>query len=590
MQISPDPNTRIAQIKPFGRIPVSERSAAGLTDGDILAATVARVQREAVLLRFHGGALLRAALSGDMRLSEGDVIEAAVSKSGSTCFLYILNVSRSEAQPAQEGVTVPATPQDLATMLSMLKRNPALDADTVQFLAENHIPDTAENIAALTQMSQGTGIGVLLGRILGLMAQPEGTALPGGPQAADTAPGQEAVPTPRGEAHQGTAMAVNKTGRPPAVTVQGQSSGEDQTAAFRTAASQTGATVLPRTADPGTDMGGAQPQGMGADMGVTQTQGTGADMGVTQPQGMGENMSDMQAQGAPIAQTGTQSGQESAPGSAAQAPPPEGVHRQSEPSPGSPQRAGENPGTQPMQSAQQSPAQEAPPGEKGAQGHPVTPGATEADPVAAPDAAVESDKRIGQMVRGLFFQPDEQAGPEMKKNAEELAHALKTLKSELVQSDIKNVEFCLKSADQALKQVELADMAMRFEHMQLPVAFRDGEYRTAELFVFRRQGGQKNAGEAGFSILVALDTRHIGRVETLIRETEGNVSLEFRLEKPELTAAFKQNSPSLNQAVEAAGYRLSGMRFAGLEKKTTVLNAGEMLEAGNAPPGIDVQI
>ena len=106
------------------------------------------------------------------------------------------------------------------------------------------------------------------------------------------------------------------------------------------------------------------------------------------------------------------------------------------------------------------------------------------------------------------------------------------------------------------------------------------------------KNGQKRTAEAGLSILVALDTEHMGRVETLIRQEGGGISLEFRLQEPAMTEAFKKNSRPLQEAVEAAGYSLTGMRFAGLEKKTTVLNAGEMvsLDAGDASHGIDVQI
>jgi putative IMPACT (imprinted ancient) family translation regulator len=180
----------------------------------------------------------------------------------------------------------------------------------------------------------------------------------------------------------------------------------------------------------------------------------------------------------------------------------------------------------------------------------------------------------------------------MKKTAGEMPQEIKSLKSLLLQSDIRSKESCLKTADQALKQMDLADRTIRFEHMQLPVAVGDNECRTAELYVFRNRGSRKSSGEAGITILVALDTQHIGRVETLVREAGGGVSLEFRLEQAGAAEAFKRNSAHLAEAVEAAGYRLTDMRFAELEKKTTVLNAGEVvrLDAGGAPGGVDVRI
>ena len=180
MQVSPDKNVRVEQAGPIGRIPVSPEYAAGLKNGDFLVATVEQVRGDTLLLRAEDGSLLNAVLTGDMSLAQGDVIEAAVSKDGGTCLLYILNVLHTGAQPAKD-TAVSVTPQILSAMLSLLKRNPGLDAEIALFLAENNIPDTAENIAALTQMSRGTGVGALLGRILELMAQPE-TAQDGGPQ------------------------------------------------------------------------------------------------------------------------------------------------------------------------------------------------------------------------------------------------------------------------------------------------------------------------------------------------------------------------------------------------------------------------
>ena len=196
------------------------------------------------------------------------------------------------------------------------------------------------------------------------------------------------------------------------------------------------------------------------------------------------------------------------------------------------------------------------------------------------------------MIKEMIFQPEPETGDAIKRTADGISRGLKTLKSELVQTDIKYRELCLKNVDQALRQIEMADRAARFEHMQIPFAVKEGEHRTAELYVFRRKNGRKQTAEAGLSILVALDTDHMGRVETLIREEGGSISLEFRLEQADMADTFKQHSGPLQEAVETAGYKLTGMRFAGLEKKTTVLNAGEMvsLDAGAAPHGIDVQI
>jgi hypothetical protein len=207
-------------------------------------------------------------------------------------------------------------------------------------------------------------------------------------------------------------------------------------------------------------------------------------------------------------------------------------------------------------------------------------------------AEVSAERRIAETIQNMTIRPDHPDGAEMKKISRDIPREISTLKSLLVQSDMKDKEGYLKRIDQTQRQMEMADRTLRFEHMQLPVTDRAGEYRTAELYIFRNRSGRRDAGEAGVAILVALDTRHIGRTETLIRESEGSISLEFRLERADAAEIFKGQTGALAQAVEAAGYRLTGVRFTGLERRTSVVNAGEAagVDRGKAPHGVDVRI
>lgn len=562
MQVSPDKSARLNQAGPIGRIPVSPQNAAGLKDGDVLIAVVERILGDMLLLRLYGGSLLQAELQGGARFSEGDVIEASVSKDGARCLLYVLNVLRTGAQAGQGGAASTVSPQTLSAMLAILKRNPGLDADIALFLAQNGIPDTEENIAALAQLSRGTGVGALLGEILDLLIRP-GDRQPEGSAPADPVYRNDASPP-----DSGAGEAARQSGMAPAVTA-----GQPEPAG-----AATGQYVLLDAAEAGQREGSqaaAGQQGLpGGTAGAAQTpaQGIPADAGNTigDPEGS--------AAAKPGETAVTQAGiipEQAAPQPGAAPEAPSVPQRNAD---GHPIGQTE---PQPTAQAEAAPASPAPEGmAAGAEGETV------------PTAAGQPDADIDRGVRELFFLPGKQGGEEAKRTAEGLLRALKALKSELVQSDIRYKELCLKNTDQAIRQMELADRAARFEHIQLPLTAAEGEYRTAELFVFRRQGGRKRDGGSGVSILVALDTEHIGRVETLIREAGGRVSLEFRLEQLEMAEIFSANSAPLREAVEAAGYQLTGMRYAGLEKRTTVVNAGELmaLEAGEAVPGIDVQI
>lgn len=604
MQVSPDKNVRVTETNPIGRIPVSPEHAAGLSNGDFLVATVERIQGDTLLLRVDDGTLLNAALQGNMQLAQGDVIEAAVSKDGGTCLLYIVNVLHAGGQAAND-MAASVSPQTLSAMLAVIKRNPGLDAEIALYLAQNNIPDTAENIAALSQMSRGTGIGALLGQILELMSPPaQAQQLDGAPSAVipagETAPSQGEPLTanpdvaPKGGKSQAAPTAQSQVpvnGETLRTGTQTQTTGPQ--AAATDPKSNTAATGMPYT-DPAVPAQRPDTQGRADIAGGKPGPAPGTGQGeTTVPQSAGKSA-------VPEAQPGTVNTVQ--PQAASQ----QGAADAVQPQAGLPQSAPSNTGAVPNTadtntqygvqniSAQPANQQEAAQSSRAALSlGPILPEESARQTDRADLGVLQGpDEHIGRLIRGLFLHLDKQSGEDIKRTAGEMSRGLKTLKSELIQTDNKYRELCLKSVDQAMRQIAMADRTAHFEHMQIPFAVKEGEHRTAELYVFRRKNGRKSPAEAGRSILVALDTDHMGRVETLIREESGSISLEFRLQNPDMTGTFKKNSAPLQKAVEAAGYRLSGMRFAGLEKKTTVLNAGEMvsLDAGEATHGIDVQV
>jgi len=480
MRIEQNESQGIERVSHIAPLPAWPHNAGELRDGEFLMATAQQIDENAVVLRTADGRLFRAALQGEMRFFEGDMLEAVVSRSDGKCFLYILNVSRAGMNATSGNVqsmeSVPEqspggmiSQQTLSDMLALLKRNPEMDTHTALFLAENSILDTAENMTALAQLSRSEGIGTLLGQILGMIAQ------------------DETVPMP-----QAAAVYMIEDG-------------------------QIGETVLRNDVsmpDPG-----------------------------IQAQSEGNQSATIQLSESPV-----QSTAEQLPEFAVQHNPPDIDHAD----------ALMNKPIISVQMPQVTKTDEA-------ESH-------SAASVASDDTSIDTERfgdstqethnaaarpstYINKMIQELFLRPDEQMNTEIKKMATEIWLALKTLKSQLNQTDIKNKELCLKSIQAAIRQIEVAESALRFEHMQIPLAVRDGEYQTAELYVFRRKGGQKNADSPGISIVVALNTQRIGRVEAMVREVGGNVSIEFRLEQTDIAESLKRNSARLTQSIEAAGYR-----------------------------------
>ena len=214
------------------------------------------------------------------------------------------------------------------------------------------------------------------------------------------------------------------------------------------------------------------------------------------------------------------------------------------------------------------------------------------EPDIADKDTVKQKNRIPDIIKELVFKKEEITGEKTKRSITEMSEFIKMLKSELNKSDNKNKALCIKGVDQAMRQLELAEKTVQFEYLQLPFINGDGEYQTTELFIFQQRGGQKSKDDSNVSILIALDTKNSGHVETMIRVEGGSISIEFRLEQLEMADEYKRNSMELADAVEAAGYKLRDIRYAELEKRTTIINAGKTVlpDTLEARQGIDVHI
>jgi len=579
----------------YGEMAVAEpKGIAQLSDGGIVTATVEEIQGGDVILRLDTGELLRAAAGGDIVLAKGDVIEAVVDRNTGATLLRILDLNTAL------GKQLPATSQQaLSDMLTALRRNPDVNARAARFLAESGLPINADNLQTLTQITKGAGLGVLLGQVLNLLGEKaegvttlsalnpvamsqEGVSVrmqeENAPQTAEDvqapqAEGQNAQPegaAARPGAEQMSAWTV--------LTVRSGSEGVPGWQAEETAGeaapvlTEEGAAALPPEGAGSTQEGEKASFETGTAM---REHGVFEPAAKESPPALAQGAAKGEPESAPQVLQSAAGQVEKAPAEQAKT----AMRAPTEPEPAKPKQA-ESAKTQHAENAGTAAQKTSPDG-----AHPER----LAGPVLGGDAEREP---LQKLVEKLFVRPGEQSGEEIKKTVNETPQALRALKFALDQSDIRNKELCLKAIDQALRQVELSERNARFDYIQLPLS-DNGEGKTAELFVFRRKK-QKREGEAeqGTTILIALDTQNIGRVETLLTASVSRLSLEFRLEQPERAEEFRQKGAELEQALTDAGFSLTGIRFAALETRTTLLNAAEA--AGEAASGnvrgVDIRI
>lgn len=517
----------IGQIKGIEQVYVFGQSAVKITGGEILVARIEQIQGEKVLLRNKEGALFMALMQGELGLAEGDVVEVAASENKGGYLLHLLDINKElPGTAARQGAgdTIPGA-------MAMMKANPGLDPKSAAFLIENSIPDNTGNLSALSDIVRGSsGLGTLLsGILLGLNQADEASS--------------QAVHDLAQSALRGTQAS--------------QADGLRQHA--------------PETNTVNPDLSARASDGQrGAAAAVLSETAAGVQQGPSAPP-----QQDAMAPAQPGAAV-------SHPKSAGLQP---GMPQMSEAHDATRLQAAEN--NMPPGSAQGSAAE----GQTTAAQYQVRQAAVGmqapfSDMAASKEHASRSDpahynkEQIEEKIREIFVRLD-QTGVQIKKTVKDAPDNISALKMMLENSDINNKNILLQRADQADKQLELMYSTKRFEYIQIPFMLKNGAERTAQLYVYRRKRSRQT-GEEGISVLVSLDTKNIGRVETLIKADGSAISLEFRLERKEIQQDISRRAKALAKALEAAGYRLKSVRIKGLETKTTVINA--------APPEEDAAI
>lgn len=147
-------------------------------------------------------------------------------------------------------------------------------------------------------------------------------------------------------------------------------------------------------------------------------------------------------------------------------------------------------------------------------------------------------------------------------------------------------------AETIAAQTQIAGRMEQFYYCQIPFENR-GQKNTAELYVLKRKPGQKYEDKGKVTILVGLDTEHMGRVETVLHSDEDKLSVEFRVENNKIKRLFMDSIQDFKQMMRENEFDMEHITVRMIENPVTPLNVMEQLGSGNgttAIAGIDIQI
>jgi hypothetical protein len=200
-------------------------------------------------------------------------------------------------------------------------------------------------------------------------------------------------------------------------------------------------------------------------------------------------------------------------------------------------------------------------------------------------------KELQKRILDLFLRlTGSESGADIEKfisESKERREALKFLTGKYDEDSMRLVQPELTRAE---AQSKLAEDVTRFSYYQLPVY--NGEYGTAELFVYRRAKSKGKIDADNASVLISIPTESFGRVETLLRTELGTLSINFSVERQSGINVLKEGVREFRKTLAAkTKYHLGEMRVGEMKERTTVENAESVLRGGAIRNGaIDVKI
>ena len=218
------------------------------------------------------------------------------------------------------------------------------------------------------------------------------------------------------------------------------------------------------------------------------------------------------------------------------------------------------------------------------------PGAVQSGPA---DASLEAAGQLLRRLDGLFLHlnPGDipAAAEELRQSVQNQEKLIENINADLSRlAGDKNI--LSRQAGELHAQVQFTSGLEQFFYFQIPVRF-ENQKSTAELYIFERNAKSKNNREQS-TILIALETQNLGRIETMLRCEGTSLDLNFRLNSESFSNYLKDKASDLKQALAESGFQVKNIQFGVIQTKTTLLNAQELFSKENRNPavGLDIQI
>jgi hypothetical protein len=127
--------------------------------------------------------------------------------------------------------------------------------------------------------------------------------------------------------------------------------------------------------------------------------------------------------------------------------------------------------------------------------------------------------------------------------------------------------------------------------VQIPLNIWSGNL-TGELHVLKRDNKRKRIDPEDTTVVIALDTANLGKIESVIGVNKKNISINMRVENEETIKLIKESYGKLYNRLSSIGYKLVDMKYRIIDDELDLLNINKVVpnELKKHKKSLDIKI
>jgi flagellar hook-length control protein FliK len=186
-------------------------------------------------------------------------------------------------------------------------------------------------------------------------------------------------------------------------------------------------------------------------------------------------------------------------------------------------------------------------------------------------------REIKESIKKIFLEPRQlEESKETAEQIKDIARLGEKLESYLNKSGDKDPE--IRDALSNLRDSIdfLRNINEHNNFMQLPVMINENT-STAKLYVFKEGKKSKKINPEDATVVLSLDLKSLGHLESMIKVMGKSVNITFRVENEGIGTILEKNGSLLKDALSEKGYSLKPVRVISMEQPFSLLSLEAMI-------------